>query len=70
MTPASINQILYLLKFSNAGGMYLNNMMMGNEDIYLKYYYSEVWFSSSLEKFSGVTSGCESDCLKLHSVLK
>lgn len=47
MTSANINQTLYLLKFSNAGGMYLKNIMMEDE-VYLKYHHSEVWFSFSL----------------------
>lgn len=42
----------------------------GNEEIYLKYYVSEVWFSLSLGKFSEVTSEHACDCLKLHFVLK
>lgn len=48
MTSANINQTLYLLKFSNAGGMYLKNIMMEDEEVYLKCHHSEVWFSFSL----------------------
>lgn len=71
MTSANINQTLYLLKFSNAGGMYLKNLMMEDEEVYLKYLIVRFGFHSPCENSqkSLLLDVPVSDCLQRHFAL-